>query len=115
MGWKDEARTRVKTKQSGGKFKLAEGENILRILPNKQGDEFPPYAEFRAHREVGPDKRMIRCGISVMGKGKCWLCNKLAEMQNSGNRAKIAAASSMSAVDQMAAQVAVLNQKTAKL
>ena len=114
-GWKEKARGRVKQKQSGGQFKPGEDENIVRILPNPKGEDFAPFLEFRSHREVGPDKRMIRCGKDIFGKGKCWLCKKSEELQNSGNRAKIAHAAAMAPVDRMICQVAVLNQRTGKL
>jgi hypothetical protein len=75
MSWKDRARRRATEKSEGDSFKLKEGSNTFRILPNKEGSELEPFAELRMHYEVGPEKAKVRCGKSIDGTGECWLCD----------------------------------------
>ena len=98
--WRDKARERVKDKKAGATFKLVEGPNGFRILPNKKdllpdgrpspkGIQHPPYMEFRVHRDVGPDKAFLMCGKNIEGEGKCWLCDvKIPELEGTGQPKK---------------------------
>jgi hypothetical protein len=106
MGWKDEARARAKEKSEGERFKVAVGENCLRILPNKKDPEAEPYIEFNSHRNVGPDKAWLRCGKDVKSRGKCWLCDvKIPELRESASASKRAQANILRAEEQMVVQV----------
>ena len=92
--WRSAARERVKEKKQGASFKLVEGTNAFRILPNKKditatgtidpkkGLQYPPFLEFRVHRDVGPDKAFLACGHDIEGGGSCWLCDvKIPELE----------------------------------
>ena len=96
--WKTEAQERVKEQKAGASFKLAEGDNLFRILPNPKGPRFSPFIEFRIHRDVGPDKRFVACGKDIRGEGKCWLCDKkIPELQSSESSKKRLMAENMQA------------------
>lgn len=77
MGWKDESAKRIKDQKSGATFKLLEGPNCFRILPNANGPEHPPLEEFRMHYGVGPDERAQRCGKDIQAEGECIGCDKI--------------------------------------
>jgi hypothetical protein len=88
--------SRWKSKGSGGAFKLPAGDTTIRILPNVRDREDAPLLEFLIHREVGPKKRMVRCGKDLDGKGSCWLCDKkIPELRASASAAKRAIAGGM--------------------
>lgn len=109
--WKDEARDRVKTQKEGATFKLAEGENMFRILPNKKGPKFSPFIEFRTHRDVGPDKRFVACGKDIQGNGECWLCDKkIPELDASESSKKRLMAEQLTAKEQFVVQVSRINE-----
>lgn len=87
MDWRQEGRQRVKEKSAGSTIKITEGNNCIRILPDRKdllpdGKPKPggfvnrPYREFRVHRNVGPDERMVACGLNIDQHGSCWLCQK---------------------------------------
>ena len=71
------ARKRAEQRQQSSWYKLKEGDNTFRILPT------PPtktvhtnFFEYAVHRDVGPKKQVVRCGIDpVTGEGECWLCD----------------------------------------
>jgi hypothetical protein len=71
------ARKRAEQRQQSSWYKLKEGDNTFRILPT------PPTAtvktnffEYAVHRDVGPKKQVVRCGINpVTEEGECWLCD----------------------------------------
>ena len=113
MGWKDEARQRVKEKKQGASFKLVEGENTFRILPNKKGPNYPPFHEYRVHREVGPDKEFMTCGKDIMGNGKCWLCD-VAVPNLAKNPSKQGLAEEISAREQFLVQVSRIDPDNGK-
>ena len=52
-------------------------ENCFRILPTPPSKLSPyPWYEYRMHRDVGSQKKQVRCGKSLSGlKGTCWLCD----------------------------------------
>jgi hypothetical protein len=113
MSWKTAAAQRAKEKAAGANFKLVEGENTIRLAPNKhdlagksEDLDMAPFAEIRMHYGVGPDNIPARCGKDVDGRGKCWLCDeqipKLAE-SSSTSRQKMA--DDMSASDCLVVQV----------
>lgn len=114
--WRDNARQRLKDKQSKGRFKLDVGENTLRILPNARGAERSPFFEYYIHREVGPNKRFLRCGKKVPDAvGDCWLCDRLIpKLEASGNKAKLARAAALERKEQFVVQVAVLDTDSNK-
>jgi chemotaxis protein histidine kinase CheA len=115
MSWKDKARERVKDAKQGATFKLVEGPNCFRVLPNKQGIDQAPYSEFRVHRNVGPNDVWVKCGKDVDGSGKCWLCDiKLPELRKSPNASKKSAADNMAPKDQFLVQVAAYDPETKK-
>src|ERR1700685_232443 len=74
--WREEAKERYQEKVSKGRFKLVEGENTIRILPRVKAKSKVPFYEYLVHREVGPNKRFMRCGKNLHGDGDCWLCDK---------------------------------------
>jgi len=115
--WRKEAAERYKEKQSKGRFKLQEGENTLRILP-RVGTKKPgaPFLEYRVHREVGPNKRFIRCGKTLHLDGDCWLCDKkIPELRDSGNKAKEQRAEALEAKEQFVVQVAKVDPDSGKM
>lgn len=126
MGWRDEARERVKEKQQGNTIKLVEGANCLRIIPNKKdlmpdgnlnpkGILHKPYVEFRVHRNVGPDKVLCGCGIDIEGKGACWLCQrKLPELEGTNVRSKVLRAQEMQVQEQFLVQASRFDPDTQK-
>lgn len=109
MGWREEARQRVKSKQEGNTLKLVEGVNCVRVLPSKKdvlpdgrlnpkGLQHRPFAEFRVHYKVGPDDAMVACGKDIDGNGRCWLCDvQLPALEASTNPAKRARVRDMEA------------------
>ena len=108
--WKDDAKERVKTQKEGASFKLNEGPNLFRIMPNKKGPKFSPFIEFRIHRDVGPDKRFVGCGKDISGEGKCWLCDKkIPELENSESSAMRLKAEKLAAKEQFVVQVSRIN------
>jgi hypothetical protein len=114
--WKQKMQERAKEKASGKSFKLPEGDTTFRVLPNANGMDKSPLYEFMVHREVGPKGRLVRCGKSLTGKGRCWLCDvMIPKLRDSGNSIKRKKAEEMVAKENMAAQVAVMNTKTGKL
>jgi hypothetical protein len=112
VAWKEKARQRLKEWKQGDTFRLAEGENVFRILPNKRGLEHPPYIEFRIHRNVGPDQGFVRCGIGVDGNGDCWLCKKLEELSKGKDPTRRLQAKAAAAREQMLVQVAPYDPET---
>ncbi len=110
MGWREDARKEVKKIMAGGKFKLKEGENTFRVLPNRNGLDNAPYIIIMQHGDVGPDKRLVNCGKDTDGDGPCWLCDRvipqLAKSQKKTLRDK---AEAMRAKRQMIMQVATVN------
>ena len=124
MGWKEKARERVKEKREGNSFKLNEGDNCLRVMPNKKAlkalakgeePEYAPYIEFNIHRDVGPDHRMVACGKDVDGTGECWLCDKkIPELLASKVPSKKAMADSIRRREQFLVQASRFDLDTKK-
>src|SRR5690348_10889790 len=104
MSWRDRLKEKIKEKkESGGRFKLAEGGNTLRILPtleSKKDKEAKIYLSYFAHGDVGPKKRFIRCGKDEKGEGECWLCKKIAALQKSDSKAQRRRAEAMAPREQ---------------
>jgi hypothetical protein len=76
--WRQETGRRLKEMDEGKSFKAPTGTTTIRILP---GDNNPktkarPYEEHWTHWNVGPNRVPVRCGKSIYGEGKCWLCDK---------------------------------------
>ena len=94
--WRQKGKERVKEKSEGNTLKLREGDNCIRIMPDKKdllpdgklnpkGVQHSPVREFRIHQEVGPDKGMTGCGVSIDGEGKCWICHvKIPDLEKKG-------------------------------
>ncbi len=127
MSWQEEAHRRAKAMKAGNKFKLTEGQNTFRVLPNlravlaynkmekknwtKACSAFPPFVEFMAHREVGPDKKFIRSGKDMYGRGKCWITDLLIpRLERSPSASDRAAAKAMQPQEQYVIQVAWLDK-----
>jgi len=108
VSWKDDARKRQKEKAGGNQLKLAEGENSVRLMPDKkdilkggkmQSDEdkqHSPYREFNLHYGVGatkekPNGYTVACGLDMAGDGECWLCQeKIPELKKLPKKAATA-------------------------
>ena len=87
--WRQDGKRRLDEMTAGKRIKLKEGNNCLRVLPDKKDlnddgtlkdpkdpIQHSPIREYYTHRDVGPDKAFdITCGIDAEGTGKCWLCN----------------------------------------
>jgi hypothetical protein len=115
VGWKDDARQRVKENKQGARFKLEEGENTFRLLPSKAGPDDPPYREIRMHHNVGPDTITMRCGKDADGKGKCWLCDiKIPQLSKSDSPGKRAMAGKMASKLTLLVQVSPVSADTGK-
>ncbi len=128
MSWQEEAHRRAKAMKAGNKFKLTEGQNTFRVLPNlravlaykkmekknwtKACSAFPPFVEFLAHREVGPDKKFVRSGKNIYGRqGKCWITDLLIpRLDRSPSASDRAAAKAMQPQEQYVIQVAWLDK-----
>ena len=89
-------RARKRAKEIGGSkfYKMAVGDNCIRVLPTPKGkksDEL--FIEIQTHDKVGPNKKWLRCGIDpVTGKGKCWICDKLIpQLRKKGKEERAAA------------------------
>ncbi|KKM79051.1 hypothetical protein LCGC14_1353790 [marine sediment metagenome] len=121
MTWQEKAHRRAGAMKVGNRFKLVEGENIFRVLPNRSAvlkfkevknwrkacASFPPFVEFRAHRDVGPDKKFIISGRDVDGEGKCWITDILIpKLEKSPSKSDKAMAKAMAPQDQYIIQVA---------
>lgn len=88
------AKERAEARASGSWFKLKEGENCFRILPTPpSGDLEAPFVEYNMHRDVGPRKLGVRCGVDpVSREGKCWLCDvKIPALRKKGHETRAAA------------------------
>lgn len=113
--WKSEARERVKEKLQGNTFKLLDGQNIFRVLPNKKGVQFAPYIEGLVHRDVGPDKGFTGCGHDIEGGGKCWLCDAvIPTLEKSGLPEKRALAAQIGPKTVFIVQVSRIDKETGK-
>ncbi len=125
--WKDEAKGRMKQLAQGKTFKLKEGVNQLRLLPNRDAvleyiklkkkngkaswkavcEKHAPFIEFVACRDVGPDKKFIRSGKEPGGGGKCWIVDKLIpSLEQSKSKDDRSKAKAMAPQEQFIVQVA---------
>ena len=110
--WRSDAKRKYEEKSRGRRFKLTEGDNSVRILPGmKEEGKFggPPYLEYFAHRNVGPNDRFMTCGKDDRGDGDCWLCDtQIPKLRKSTKQALRARARDMEPVSQFVVQVAYL-------
>lgn len=125
-GWRDEAKERVKEKSQGSSIKIVEGQNCVRVLPDKKdirpngylnpkGCVHRPYREFRVHYDIGPDKVKLGCGHDIDGGGKCWLCDvKIPELESSESSAKRGLAQKIRAKEQFVVNASVFDPDTKK-
>jgi hypothetical protein len=115
--WRQEAARRYKEKMSKGRFKLAQGMNTIRVLPRVGSKEDnSPFMEYQVHREVGPNKRFVRCGHDAHDGGECWLCDeKIPALLASDNPAKRKMGAALQPKEQFVVQIAVVDQDTGKM
>ena len=115
--WRDQAKEFVKNKMQKSTYKLAEGDNTIRILPNTKGLDHPPYEMYMVHREIGPNKKFLRCGKSANdGSGECWLCDTLIpKLEASNKKSQRALAKAMAPKEQCVVQIAYLDRDSDKL
>jgi hypothetical protein len=89
------AKERAEARASGSWYKLkADYDNCFRILPTPpSGDNETPFIEYNMHRDVGPRKLGVRCGVDpVSREGKCWLCDvKIPALRKKGHESRAAA------------------------
>lgn len=92
--YKARAKKRAKERQSGFWFKLAVGDNSIRILPTPKSETTPSvWMEYGVHRDVGPLKKTLRCGKEAgSDEGRCWLCDKhIPKLRSVGKESRAAA------------------------
>ncbi len=126
MTWQEKAHRRANAMKTGSRFKLVEGDNTFRILPNRSAvlefktvknwrkacAGFPPFIEFLAHRDVGPDKKFIRSGRDVDGDGECWITGVLIpRLEQSSSKSDKSIAKAMAPQEQYIVQVAWLDRE----
>jgi len=107
--WRDQTKKEMKEiSQKKKTFRLVEGDNVVRILPNVKGTDKPPYVRFNVHPGVGPNNRFVRCGREVdSGEGECWLCDTLIpKLESSGKKSQRAIAENMASRPNFVVQVA---------
>src|SRR5580765_7063889 len=92
--WRKQAQQEVQDKQMGDKFKLQVGSNTFRVLPNylavKKDNyrNFQPRFTYLAHFNVGPNKKICRCGKDPDTlRGDCWLCDEIIEKYSKSGKA----------------------------
>jgi hypothetical protein len=82
--------------------------------------DYAPYYEYLVHREVGPDKKYVRCGKELDDNGnrtgECWLCDEvIPKLERSGSRAKKAIAANLKPREQFVVQVGEYDPEEEKL
>lgn len=113
---KERARKRLKEKQDKGRFKLVEGENTIRLLPTPEGTKTDGgFFEYLVHRDVGPNKRFVRCGKKMNGSGSCWICDVQVPKLQAGTEVQRTRAANLKPQEQFVVQVAVLDSNTEEL
>jgi len=112
--WRKEAKQRIKDKGEGSRFKLQPGDNCFRILPNSKGTQYPPHLEILIHRDVGPDKKAVRCGKEINdSSGECWLCDeKIPALEASKKASHKVTAKALQSKEQMLVQVSRVDPDT---
>ncbi len=108
MSWKDKFREAIEGRDDGLFYKLADGINIFRPLPNyywqmgPEPDENPTAVEYLKHKEVGPKGRMCTCGKSFDAEGNvtgaCYLCDTIIPKFMAGSEKERERAEKMKAV-----------------
>jgi hypothetical protein len=93
------AKERAEARASGSWYKLKASPetNCFRILPTPpSGDNETPFLEYAMHRDVGPRKLGVRCGIDPVSRdGTCWLCDiKIPALRKKGHETRAAALAS---------------------
>ena len=111
MDKKAYAKQRLKERTASKRFKLPEGETTFRVLPNKESEDEPEFSEYGMHSNVGPQNRYLRCGKKRSGKGDCWLCDKIAVLEESKKSSHRAAAEKMVRVEKFATQIAYVSDE----
>jgi hypothetical protein len=81
-----EAQERYSKKRGVEFWKPKEGDSLVRILP-PWNDEGVWYLEVPYHYGLGEENKRAICPKRLLGK-KCYICEKVKELQNLGNDAK---------------------------
>lgn len=108
--WREDAAKRLKERKQGKRFKLAEGDNTIRVLPNAKGMDKAPFIEMRMHYGVGPKKKTSRCGKNMRGEGECWICDELIpKLKASAKASSRKMAEELEPKEEMALQIAMID------
>jgi hypothetical protein len=102
-------------KKEGNKYTLQEGTNVIRILktpPDKERNSPGLWIEYRMHGNVGPNKRFVRCGKSISGKGDCWLCKVVDKLRRKGKPKR---ATALEAIQVVEMAIAVVDPDSGKM
>ncbi len=114
--YKAQARKRAAEMKSNIWFKLAEGDNLFRILPTPESKKTQGlWDEYNVHRDVGPKKVSVRCGKNMEGDGDCWLCDvTIPKLRKKGKEGRAAALEAKSVFVCQVAKVTMTDEDTAK-
>jgi hypothetical protein len=109
VDYKERARKRAEQLATGIWYKLVPGQNSFRVLPTPASERTQAqWIEYAVHRDVGPTKKTLRCGIDpITGKGKCFLCSKQKALRAAGKEIR---AARLEAQPQMVVQVAKVDE-----
>jgi hypothetical protein len=80
----------------GELWKAEKGKNRIRVMPSWRGKNEEFYRLVPQHWGVGPNARMVRCGI-IDGKGKCRVCKRVTKLAQSDSAKKQKRAEDMQA------------------
>ena len=114
--WKEQARKAFEEKTQASRFKPAEGENVIRILPGldekgKASADAAPFHTYCACRDVGPQNRFMTSGKVPPGHpdhpGSCWLVDEMIpKLKASPKKSVRAKAKAMEPIDMLIVQIA---------
>lgn len=114
--YRKRARIAQKEKQERGRFKLPEGDTVIRILKTPEDDENGTpsgFIRYAMHSDVGPEKMFVRCGKDSLGDGECWICDSL--IPKLVEKGKGAQASALQSKGMMEVNIAVLDDDSNEL
>jgi len=118
---RDYARRRAEARQQSSWFKLNVGDNCFRIVPTPPTDTVKTnFYEYSIHREVGPRKQTVRCGIDIDPEtgeqvGECWLCDtKIPQLKAKKQDSRATALASKAQVIMQVAKVEELGEGKTK-
>jgi DNA segregation ATPase FtsK/SpoIIIE-like protein len=114
--WVARGRRDRQRKLEKGRYRLIPDEtNVFRVLrtPDSTGKHAEVYKMYLMHPDVGPRKQFLRCGKTVKGIGRCWLCDKkIPKLERLG---KTTHATAIAADEQISYQVAAVNETTGEM